>query len=97
MKRMASLLLAAALLLGLLSACQESAPSSSAVSAKEWTVSELTELAFDYSGREDRDGLEGVNAETDREWMTAYLENAYGLEEPWEDAAVVRADRKSVV
>ncbi len=91
MKRMASLLLAAALLLGLLSACQESAPSSSAVSAKEWTVSELTELAFDYSGREDRDGLEGVNAETDREWMTAYLENAYGLEEPWEDAAVVRA------
>ena len=91
MKRMASLLLAAALLLGLLSACQEPAPSSSAVSAKEWTVSELTELAFDYSGREDRDGLEGVNAETDREWMTAYLENAYGLEEPWEDAAVVRA------
>lgn len=91
MKRMLSLLLAAAVLLGLLSACREPAPSASSAPVKDWTASELAELAFEHSGREGQDGLEGVNAEIDQEWMTAYLENAYGLEEPWEDAAVVRA------
>lgn len=89
MKRAVSLLLSAALLLGLLSACHAPAPSASP--ARDWSVSELAELAFEHSGREDEDGLEGVSAETDREWMAAYLENAYGLQEPWEDAAVIRA------
>lgn len=90
MKRAASLLLSAALLLGLLSACQGN-PAPSAATAQDWTVSELANIAFDHCGRDDRDGLEGINAEMDREWMAAYIENAYGLQEPWEDAAVIRA------
>ena len=91
MKKIISLLLSAALLLALLSACQEPAPSVSSAPAKDWAVNELASLAFDYSGREDQDGLESVHAETDREWITTYLENAYGLQEPWVDAAMIRA------
>ena len=96
MRKKISLLLSAALLLGLLSACQEadqkpdhSASPSSA--AEGWSVGDLAELALEYSGRGDMDSLEAVDAETDREWMAAYIENAYGVEQPWEDAAVIRA------
>ncbi len=89
MKRAVSMLLSAALLLGLLSACRNRAPSVSF--AKEWTVSELAELALEHSGREDQEGLEAIDAQMDREWMTTYFEDAYDLQEPWEDAVVIRA------
>ncbi|MBD5084436.1 MAG: DUF4358 domain-containing protein [Clostridiales bacterium] len=92
MKRAISLLLSAALLLGLLGGCQNSEPSEPSDSPEPgWSVTELAELAFNHCGREDMDGLEGLNAETDREGLAVYIENAYGLEEPWEDAAVIRA------
>lgn len=89
MKRIFSLLLAAGLLLGALSACQEAGPD--APISMDWTVSELVNLAYEHSGQENMDGLETFNAEMDRDWMAAYLENAYQLEIPWEDAAVIRA------
>lgn len=89
MKRIFSLLLAAGLLLGALSACREAGPDTP--TPMDWTVSELADLAYEYSGQGDMDGLEAFNAEMDRDWMAAYLENAYQLEVPWEDAAVIRA------
>lgn len=93
MRKVVSMLLAAALLLGLLSACQKPAPAASA--SLGWSVSDLAELAFEHSGREAMDGLEGINAEMDREWIEAYLENAYEIQLPWEDAAVIRATGSS--
>ena len=93
MKRAVSLFLSAVLLLGLLSACGNSEQSAPPVWNR--TVSELAELAFEYSGRENQDGLEAVNAEMDLDWIAAYLENAYGLQEPWEDVAVIRASGAS--
>lgn len=89
MKRVVSVLIAAALLLGLLSACQKAQPA--AAVSSDWTVSELANLAFEHCGQESRDGLEGINAEMDQEWMAAYIENAYGFQGSWEDAAVIRA------
>ncbi len=92
-KRIVSLLASAALLLPLLSACSISCPESTPDAAPdlEWTVSDLAGLAFEGSGRGGQDGLEAVNAEMDREWLAAYIENAYELQLPWEDAAVIRA------
>lgn len=89
MKRVVSWLLSTALLLGALSACRAAGPSASP--GRDWAVGELAELAFAHSGRKDMDGLEEISAETDREWVTAYIENAYGIQEAWEDAAVIRA------
>jgi len=92
-KRIPCLLTSAALLLSLLSACSISRPASAPDAALdwEWNVSDLASLAFEGSGRHGQDGLEAVNAEMDREWLTAYIENAYDLQLPWEDAAVIRA------
>ena len=95
MKRILSLLLCVALLLTLLSACQEPASESTAtvsptVAEIEWTVGELATLAFEHSGYED-DDLEFLYADIDRETITFYIENVYGLQDPWEDAAVFRA------
>lgn len=87
MKRAVCLLLSAALLLGLLSACQSPAAESTARLA----AADLASLAFDHSGREDQDGLESLYAEENREELTAYTENAYQLEDSWEDMAVIRA------
>lgn len=89
MKKITALLLSAALLLGTLGACREAGPDTPV--STDWTASALVNLAYEYSGRGDRDGLEAFDAETDREWMSAYLENAYRLEIPWKDAAVIRA------
>ena len=96
MKRALSLLLCVALLLTLLSACQEPASESTAtvsptVAEIEWTVGELVNLAFEHSGCEDIDGLEAISADLDRETLIVYIENVYGIQESWEDAALVRA------
>ena len=89
MKRAVSLLLSAALLLGLLSACRKSAPSVSP--AQERTALELAELAYQYAGGDDTRSVEYLTQEDGEDVLAAYVENAYGLEEPWEDAAVIRA------
>ena len=92
MKRAVSLLLSAALLLGLLSACREPKdPATPSAAMMDWSVAELAEIAFEHSVRESQDGLEAYSEEADREWLEVYIGNAYGLEEPWEDAAVIRA------
>ncbi|MDE6261015.1 MAG: DUF4358 domain-containing protein [Oscillospiraceae bacterium] len=91
MKRAVSLLLSAALLLGLLSACQEPAPSGSSSALKtDWTAANLSEIAFQFSGFEESNEFEHLYIDHDRERLAAYIENAYGLED-WEDAAVSRA------
>ena len=95
MKRTLSLLLCVALLLTLLSACQEPASESTAtvsptVAEIEWTVGELARMAFEHSGYED-DDLEFLYADLDCETITFYIENVYGLQDLWEDAAVFRA------
>lgn len=95
MKKILSLLLCIALLPSL-AACQ--GPVSESVSAvtsaaaeSEWSASELANLAFESSGCEDIDSLEAISADLDRETLTAYIENAYGIQETWRDAALVRA------
>lgn len=90
MKRIVSMLLSAALLLGLLSACQPPAEESGPPTA-ELAVTDLASLAFDHSGREDQEGLEGLYAGEHREELEAYTQNAYKMEEKWEDMAVIRA------
>ena len=88
MKRILSMLLSAALLLGLLSACtaEESNPPTAGLA-----VTDLASLAFDHSGREDQDGLEGLYAGEHREELEAYARSTYQLEDEWEDMAVIRA------
>lgn len=85
-KRIVSLLLSAALLLGLLGACQPSNPSVSpetALSAKE-----LAELVLPYSGCETPETVERLNA--DEEGLSTYIEKAYTLT-GWADGAIIRA------
>lgn len=96
MRRALSLLLCAALLPTLLSACQVPASGStstisSAVTECEWSAAALANLAFEHSGCEDTDDLEAISADLDREGLTAYIENAYGIQGSWKDAALVRA------
>lgn len=90
MKRIVAMLSFAALLLGLLSACQlpteESGPPAAGLA-----VTDLAGLAFDHSGREDQEGLEELTAGEHREELEAYARNAYQMEDPWEDMAVIRA------
>lgn len=96
MKRVVCLLLAAALLLGLLSGCQKTSPD--VPLPQEYTALELVDAALLASGHDE----EGTDLEYEyltaeegsREYLTAYLENAYGIssvELSWEDAAVIRA------
>lgn len=89
-KRMFAILLSAALVLGLLPACKSPAEESRRPVA-DLAVTDLASLAFDHSGREDQEGLEGLYAGEHREELTAYTENAYRLEDAWEDMAVIRA------
>lgn len=91
MKRAVSLLLSAALLLSLLSACRKPAdePDSPAAerSALELVDAVLPHCGFDRVSVD----VEYLTAEEGEDFLAAYLENAYGLEVPWEDAAVIRA------
>lgn len=90
MKRIVSILMSAALLLGLLSACQPPAEESGPPAA-DLAVTDLAGLAFEHSGRESQEGLEGLYAGEQREELEAYAQNAYQLEDKWEDMAVIRA------
>lgn len=100
MKRILSILLSAALLLSLLTACREAAdgPVSADVPSEEppeWiSALEVVNAVFPRCGfdRVSAD-VEYLTADDDDvEFLTAYLENAYGLPAgEWEDAAVIRA------
>lgn len=90
MKRIVSILLSAALLLGLLAACRqpvEEPPSPAA----DLAVTDLAGLAFEHSGQKSQEGLEGLYAGEHKEELEAYTQNAYQLEDGWEDLAVIRA------
>ena len=107
MKRMIALLLSTALLLALLPACQEPAAtsepsetselrpaSSSGRSERRPAALEVVTAMRAVSGHDGQSGnLEYLTGEEDGDgFLTAYLENAYGLSEgAWKDAAVIRA------
>jgi len=90
MKRAVSLLLSASILLGLLAACQgpgeEPDYGGQHISAKE-----LVDAAYLSSGHGGNADVEFLTKEDEEDYLSAYLENAYAVEEPWEDAAVIRA------
>ncbi len=94
-KRMFAVLLSCALLLGMLPGCQGDAPSPSGPVVQDGDVPvlsavDLISTAFDYCGRRDEDGLEGLYAKESRELLETYARNAYQLEDAWEDMAVIR-------
>ncbi len=87
MKRLLALLLSAALLLSLLPACR--APVEAPSAAPELPVGQLLDAALAACGQEPAQ-LERVG-ENDPEYLTAYVEAAYGLtSDQWTDCAVVR-------
>ena len=93
MKRMISLLLSAAVMLAFLSACQgpDALPEPP---EREPAALDVVNAMLPVSGYEGQSGsLEYLSAGEDGTgFLTAYLENAYGLPEgTWEDAAVIRA------
>ena len=52
---------------------------------------ELVNLILTASNDGGVENLESFYIEEDRELLSAYIENAYGLQDSWEDAAVLRA------
>lgn len=92
MKRFVSLLLSAVLLLGLFAGCRKE-PAVGTQTPDQWPgAAELAEAVFSRSGFDgDTNGLERLSADKDEAvFLSDYLANAYGLEDPWRDAAVVR-------
>lgn len=93
MKRMIPFAVSAALLLGLLSACQQSAEQSEPPGSQDGPAAlDVLNAVLVSSGYNDQSGdLEFLTADEDSyEFLNAYIENAYGLETAWEDAAVIR-------
>ena len=94
MKRMIALLLSAALLLALLPACREPAAQSEPPE-RQTSASELVNamlLASGYTGLSGNLEYLTVGEEDETEFLTVYLERAYGLlDGTWEDAAIIRA------
>ena len=79
----------------MLPGCQGDAPSPSGPVVQDGDVPvlsavDLISTAFDYCGRRDEDGLEGLYAKESRELLETYARNAYQLEDAWEDMAVIR-------
>lgn len=92
MKRFVSLLLSAVLLLGLFAGCRQE-PAVGTQTPDQWPgAAELAEAVFSRSGFDgDTNGLERLSADKDEAvFLSDYLVNAYGLEDPWRDAAVIR-------
>ena len=93
MKKIISLLLSAALLLALLSACHGAAAQLQ-LPERLPAASEVVNAMLPASGYTGRpENLEYLTAGADgAEFLTAYLESAYGLSgDAWEDAAIIRA------
>lgn len=105
MKRILSILLTASVLLCPLAACGRQPtsatedPSASQPSAQadpspapELSAVDLAETVLLYSGCEDTDIAERINAQTGAGDLDFYIENAYQLDkDAWEEAAVIRA------
>lgn len=90
MKRAFFQLLPLLLVLSLLSSCRQPAPEPEP-SGPIPSAQELAETVFPYSGCADSDHIEYLYAQDDPDQLTLYIANAYSLEEPWEDAAIIRA------
>jgi len=91
MRRTISLFLSAALLLGALGACQKEG-AKSGLGPADHTAKELVDAAYLASGYDESADVEYLTTEEGGDDMlSAYLENAYQLEVPWEDAAIIRA------
>ena len=93
MKKMISLLLAAALLPALLSACQKTSARSGRP-GRQPSASEVVNAMLPAAGYTGQSGnLEYLTTEDeDADLLAIYLENAYGLSDGvWEDAAIIRA------
>ena len=93
MKKMISLLLIAALLLSVLSACRQT-PAQSEPPERQPSASEVVQAMLPASGYTGQSGnLEYLTVGGDEaEFLTTYLKLAYGLsDEAWEDAAIIRA------
>lgn len=88
---MFAILLVCALLLGPLCACREAGPGTGPSAAPEepaaYSVAQAAQQASGWDGKE----LEYLAVEYGEESLADYLAGAYGLQDPWEDAAVIRA------
>lgn len=91
MKRFISLLLSAALVLGLLAGCQAFG-GGEGPSGPQPVALDVVNGVFPSCGFDDESGdVEYLTAEEGgEEFLSAYLENAYNLQDPWKDAAVIR-------
>lgn len=94
MKRLAALLLSAALLLGLSAGCRQdpAAGTQTPAGVEGPAALEVVNAVFPRCGYGDGSGdVEYLTGDEDgKEFLAAYLDNAYKLEDPWEDAAVIR-------
>lgn len=94
MKRFTALLLSAALLLGLAAGCrQEPAAGTQTPAGFEGPAAlDVVNAVFPRCGYGDGSGdVEYLTGDEDgKEFLAAYLDNAYDLQDPWEDAAVIR-------
>ncbi len=94
MKRLAALLLSAALLAGLAAGCrQDPAAGTQAPTEFEGPAAlEVVNAVFPRCGYGEGSGdVEYLTGDEDgKEFLAAYLDNAYALQDPWEDAAVIR-------
>ena len=94
MRRVFAAILSAVLILALVSGCRQPAASPEPSAGSEWLkASEVADEMLSGSGFDgDEKALERLNQEADgAEFLTAYLENAYGLTTgQWKDAAVIR-------
>ncbi len=94
MKRLVALLLSAALLLGLAAGCrQEPATGTVPPAGVEGPAAlDVVNAVFPRCGYGDGSGdVEYLTGDEDgKEFLAAYLDNAYKLKDPWQDAAVIR-------
>lgn len=90
-ERAISLFLSMILLVGLLGGCQPvTGPVPSGAPDSVLTAKELLELVLPYSGCEDPEAVERLNAGGDGERLNTYIEKAYALT-GWADGAIIRA------
>lgn len=94
MKKSVSLLLSAALLLGLLAGCRQAPAAGTQTPAafEEPGALDVVNAVFPRCGYDEGSGdVEYLTGDKDgKEFLAAYLDNAYDLQDPWEDAAVIR-------
>lgn len=94
MRRFVSLLLSAALLLGLPAGCRQgpAAGTEAPAGLAGPAALDVVNAVFPRCGYDGGAGdVEHLTAEKGEEaFLSDYLDNAYGLQDPWEDAAVIR-------